>query len=150
MKKFRFKFDTVLHLRKSKEDEALRALGSCQAKYQEQLQIKKFYLAEIDKTFAQKDALSNLTVGVSQFQAVQEYIEGTKQRVVFTDQAILRASRAVQKAMWIYFSAKKQRRILESLYEKQYQQYRETLKKHELRMQDDLTVMRFRPKGDEL
>ena len=143
MKKFRFKFDHVLKLRKKREDEALRLLAAAQAKQQEQIQLKNYYHSELDNAFNNKLSLGENLVSVHQFTSIQDYIEGTKKRIQFTEQAILRAGRFVEKAMWNYLTAKKQSRILEVLFEKQYETYKQELKKHELREQDDITVMRF-------
>ncbi|MBI2712043.1 MAG: flagellar export protein FliJ [Bdellovibrio sp.] len=149
MKKFRFKFDHVLHLRKTREDEALRVLAAAQEKHQQQLRLKNYYLSEIDKAFASQQTIPGSALNLSQITATQEFIEGTKLRVQFADQAIVRAVRWVEKAMWSYFQAKKQRRILETLYEKQFRDHKEALKRAELRQQDDLTVMRFQHRQGE-
>ena len=143
MKKFRFKFDHVLKLRKKREDEALRLLAAAQAKQQEQIQLKNHYHLELDKAFKNRLTLGEALVSVLQFSSIQDYIEGTKKRIQFTEQAIIRAGRFVEKAMWNYLNAKKQSMILEVLFEKQYEAYKQAQKKHELKDQDDITVMRF-------
>ena len=144
MKKFSFKFEAVLKQRKIREEDALRALGDAQRAYQEEVSAKSSLLSILDRSLRRREELGGDAVPVLAFQLEEDYIRGTKQRLVRADQAILRASKAVEKALRAYLNARKQSRTIEILREKAYEQYRREKAKLEQKRQDDLTVMRTR------
>lgn len=144
MKKFSFKFEAVLKQRKMREEDALRALGNAQRAYQEELSNKSRLLSTLERSLRRREELGGDAVPALAFQLEEEYIRGTKQRLVRADQAILRASRNVEKALRAYLNARKQSRAIEVLREKAYEEYRRERAKLEQKRLDDLTVMRLR------
>jgi flagellar FliJ protein len=144
MPKFRFRLESVLKLRKTREEESLRALGSAQRAYQACLALKGSLLSQLEAALVRREKLGERAISVEAFQLEQSYIDGTKQRIIRADHQIFRASKQVEKALRAYLNARKQSRMLETLKEKDYAAFRKEQAKLEARWMDDLTVMRFR------
>src|SRR5579885_2601728 len=102
MPKFRFRLENILKLRKSREDEALRALGSAQRAYQDCVSAKVALLGELEAALRRRESLGSTAVTIDAFKLEQSFIDGTKQRITRADHAILRASKAVEKALRAY------------------------------------------------
>src|SRR4051812_31232904 len=112
MPKFRFRLESVLKIRKSREEEVLRALGAAQRAYQAELARKSSLLDELENALERRENLGARAVTIIAFQIEQSFIVGTKQRLIQCDQAILRASKQVEKALRAYLVARKQSRML--------------------------------------
>lgn len=142
MKRFQFKFESVEKVRRSKEDESLRALGQAQQK----LQSAKEHKSALEKTLAQsllrRENLPRESTEISAFHVENQFISGTKVRIQHAQQAILRAQRAVEKSLAVYLHCRRQTKVIEVLKEKSLFEFKEMRKKHEQKQQDDLYVMR--------
>lgn len=149
MARFRFKFATLLRARKSREEEALRALGVAQRAYHAELARKRALLEALDQALNRREGLGRAPTPIQAFKIEQDFIMGTKQRLTRQDQAILRASRAVEKALRAFLHARRQARMLETLHDRHYREFRKELAKRERLAQDELTTMRFRLKAEE-
>lgn len=148
MKRFQFKFAPILKQRKTREEQALRALGDAQRAYQEELHRKQKLLFDLEQALVRREALgSSEPVGALAFRLEEDFIQGTKARMKRQDQAIVRASKIVSKALRDYLVARKQTRMMEVLKEKAYAEYRRELAKREQKQLDDLSVMRARFRG---
>src|SRR5262245_46098109 len=124
MRKFRFRFETVLKARKTKEEDALRALGAAQRAYQEELSRKAALLKRLEESLIRRERLGIEPVGAVDFQLEQDFIVGTKQRLIKQDQAIFRASKAVEKALRAFLHARRQTTMMETLREKDFADWR--------------------------
>ncbi len=139
-----------MSLRKTREQEALRALSAAQRAYQQELHNKADILEKLDSSLNRRQALaeksrcSDTFVGALDYQLEQNFIVGLKQNIIRADQLIVRASRAVQKALYAYLMAKRQTKMMETLYEKEFTQYKKMMLKKEQSDQDDLSIMRAR------
>ncbi len=142
MKKFQFKFNTVLQQRKIREVESLRVLGAAQQAYQQELREKARLRESLDSSLLRREHLGKDPTLPGAFQLENDFISGTRQRMVRQDQAIIRATRAVEKCLRAYLQARRQTRMLESLYERHYLEWKRERNRKEQREQDDLTVMR--------
>lgn len=144
MKKFEFKFAAVLRQRKVREEESLRALGRAQRAYQAELANKARLLAELENSLQRRENLGQVPISPLAFQLEDEFISGSKHWIRRADQVILRASKAVEKALRAYLTARRQTTMIERLREKAYEEYRRERAKYEQKQQDDLAVMRNR------
>lgn len=144
MARFRFKFASVLKVRKSREDAALRALGEAQRGYQQALSAKQALQRELELALIRRESLADRPIGVEAFRLEHDFITGTKQRIVRQDQAIVRATRSVERALRGYLQARRQTRAMEVLYDKHLQEFRKQLARLEQRRLDDFSVMRSR------
>lgn len=144
MKRFRFQFETVLKARKSREEDMLRALGAAQQAYQSELRAKGALLSDLDLSLKRRETLGIEPVGPLAFRLEEDFISGQKQRLTRADQAILRASRGVEKALRGYLHARRQTRMIEVLREKAFEEYKKARAKTEQKQLDDMIVMRAR------
>lgn len=144
MKKFRFQFAAVLKVRKSREQNSLTALGGAQRAYQLELARKQELQNRLSSALVRREGLGQETTPVLAFQIEQSFINGTKQRIIQADQAIMRASRGVERALRAYLAARRQTRMIEMLEEKAYAEYRKESARKERRELDELMVMRAR------
>ena len=144
MKKFRFQFETVLRLRKNRENDALRALAVAQRAYQADLERKAALVSELKAALLRRENLGTEAIGIDAFQIEENFIVGTKQRIIRQDQALVRASRAVEKNLRAYLHARRQTHTIELLREKQYLAFKKAVAKKEQKDLDELTVMRAR------
>jgi flagellar export protein FliJ len=142
MKKFRFKFESVLKIRQTREEEVLRALGAAQRAYQEELAEKQQILSELDQSLKRREKLGSEAVTINSFQIEQNFITGTKQRIIRQDQAIVRASRTVEKALRAYLFARRQTRMIEILRDKDFAEFKKAVAKKEQKELDELSAMR--------
>lgn len=147
MRKFKFRLATVLSHRQRLEDEALRVLAQSQRKYQEDLAKKAQLLSDLSSALNRRETLGIDPIGIREFQLEQLNITGIKQRIIQQDQALVRASRAVEKSLRAYLAAKRQTRTIERLREKDLAEFKRALNKKEQKELDELTVMRARFKN---
>jgi flagellar FliJ protein len=145
MRKFRFQFETVLSVRKNRENDALTALGGAQRAYQLEVARKHELQLTLARALERREGLAQRNFeSALAFQLEQAYINGTKQRIIQADQAIMRASRVVEKALRAYLTARRQTRMIEILREKAYAEFRRELARRERRELDELIVLRAR------
>ncbi|MGZ3707781.1 MAG: flagellar export protein FliJ [Bdellovibrionota bacterium] len=149
MKKFRFRFDTVLNVRRTKEGETLRGLAAAQRMHQLEVMRKNALLETLAQSLLRREGLGVQAVGPEMFALEQDFIVGTKQRIIQADHAIARAGRGVEKALRAYLYARRQTKMIETLYDKDYSQYRRDAAKAEQKSLDDLMIMRNRLKHQE-
>ena len=149
MKKFKFQFATVLKIRQTREEEALRSLADAQRVYQAELARKSKLISTLSDALVRREGLGVVSIGIDAFQLEQFFIVGTKQRIIQQDQALVRASRGVEKALRAYLHARRQTRMIELLREKQIKEFKKALEKKEQKELDELSVMRMRLKQQE-
>jgi flagellar export protein FliJ len=150
MKKFRFRFDSVLRVRKVHEKEALSALAESQRVYQSEVARKEILKTELKNALQRREMLGNQPVPISTFKTEQDFISGLKQRLIQADQAIFRASRGVEKFLRAFLVAKKRTRVIEILYDRAYADYRKQVMKEEQKANEDMALMRARLKEESL
>lgn len=148
MKKFNFKFETVLKQRKMREEEALRVFGKAQRDLQTQKDELVALRESLEGALVRRESLGSQAVAVHEFQLEENFIRGIKIRISKVELAIQRVSKSVEKALRVYLQARKQSRAIEILREKAYQEYRQERVKYEQKILDDITVMRAGMKED--
>ncbi len=148
MRKFRFRLEVVLKLRKSREESALRALADAQRRHQEELGRKRELLAALDGSLARREGYGARATDIAAFRTEQDFINGTKQRIIQAEQAIVRAMRGVEKALRTYLAARRQTRAMEVLHDNEYAEFRKEQAKLEQKRLDDLALMRARLKEE--
>jgi flagellar export protein FliJ len=142
MRKFRFKFDAILKQRKSREETALRQLADAQRAYQLELARKAELESVLESALVSRETLGQTAVSITAFLLEQDHITGTKQRIIQAQQAITRATRGVEKALRTYLHCRRQTKMMETLYEKHYLEFKRELARKEAKMLEDFAVMR--------
>lgn len=129
---------------KIREEEALRALAFQEMKYQYEINKKKKLTSDFNHALERREDLGKTPIGISAFKIEQDLISGLKQRLTQADYAIFRALKNVEKARLIFSAAKSRSKMMESLYEKAYSEYKKEADRQELKAMDELNLMRFR------
>ena len=142
MRKFRFKFETLERVRKRREEEALRILSLAQKAFQSAQIRKQEFMVELNEALIRRENLGGEFVSVLTFQVENDFISGTKARILRQDHAIWKAQKGVEKALRAFLHARRQTRMMEILREKAFQEYKQDQRKREQRELDDLYVMR--------
>jgi flagellar export protein FliJ len=148
MRKFRFKFDSLLKQRKTREESAMRQLAEAQRAYHEELAHKAGLESLLQKSLLRRETLGQSPVTITAFLLEQDYITGTKQRIVQAQQAITRATRSVEKALRTYLHCRRQTKMMETLYEKHYEEFKREIAKKEAKALEDFAVMRAQRTDD--
>ena len=144
MKKFNFKFQAVLQVRQIREREFLRQLSRTQRAQQIELNKKSQLVLQLAKSLERRENLGAVKEDVSSFYLEDNFVIGTKQKIIQAESAILRASKAVERALQTYLLAKRQSKIIETLLENAQKEHRRALRKKEEKELDELIIMRNR------
>ena len=128
-------------MRKTREQDALRALAEAQRALQAEKERKNSLSARLHESFERREKFGEIASTSMVIQIEENFIVGTKQKILQIDQAIIRAGRAVEKAMAYYLSCRQQRMMMDKLREKAYEKFQEELRKKELKEADDLNIM---------
>jgi flagellar export protein FliJ len=142
MERFKFKFASVLKVRKSREDEALRSLSIAQKAHQNEIRKKEQLMNVLQQALARREQIGRAPELASSLYVENDFIKGTKHRMMQADQAIMRTKRGVEKALRFYLSAKRHTRAIEILKEDYYAEYKKMVSKEEQKKLDDLVIMR--------
>lgn len=124
------------------EDAALRALGEAQRVFQSAVARKQAFSRELENALIRRERLGEQPIGAQAFLLENDFISGTKQRIIQSEQAIFRASKGVEKALRNYLHARRQTRAIEVLREKHFAEFKKELAKQEQKRVEDLYVMR--------
>jgi flagellar export protein FliJ len=148
MKKYRFKLMPLERHRKVIEDEkkvelskSLTGLKKIEARLYEidesEVRARRAYasLGEM----GDKNALTS-----SQFFVIDSFIQGQKIRRVETKKALEAQNEVVRKHFGEYLKARQSLKVIETLHEKDFKNYRQMRMKHERKQIDDVYTMRDR------
>lgn len=144
MRRFRFRFATVMKLRKTREEEALRVLGAAQRKYQLELALKAQFMSDLNHALERRERLGDFPIGIDAFHLEQNHIDGLKFRILQKGRDIVRASKKVEQALKTYLHTRRQTRVMEILEEKDRAEFKKLLRKQEQKEQDELVILRDR------
>jgi flagellar export protein FliJ len=89
------------------------------------------------------------SVNPAKFWMLDQFIKGQRVRRIDLKKQLQEEELEVAGAYRDFLHARQQRKIMEKLHEKKFNQYKEEHRKHELRLQDEQYVMRNRLRVDE-
>jgi flagellar FliJ protein len=144
MKKFRFQFETLEKVRRTREGEALRLLSEAQAKVIHANEHKQALIRGMSLAMDRRAGLGGSATSPLDFMLESDFIAGQKIRIVQAEVAIQRSKRAVEKALRNYLHAKRQTRVIEMIREKRFAEYKLERAKHLQKEMDDVSTMRNR------
>lgn len=144
MAKFQFKLEAVEMLKKQNEQKALEELGQYQRNFQEKIDAKRMLQEKKQKAFVSKNELLSRDAGVVEIRGIEDYISGLNQQLQRADQAIVRARRFLEQAMRQYIQARKEKKMIDRLHEKELEAFRLEQAKLEQKKIDDLISVRAR------
>lgn len=127
----------------------MRLLAEAQQKLIAGKEIKFKLVETLNQSLIRRENLGNEPIPSSVFKVENDFIVGLKQRIIQADQAILRATRAVEKSLRTFLQARRQTRTLEILREKEHAEFKKDLIKQENKKLDELYTTRFRLQQEE-
>lgn len=142
MKRFKFRFEAVEKVRRSREQQVLRLLGAAQRDLESARARKRRLQDTLGKAHLEREKLGSIAVTVAEFALADDYIRGTERRILQADQSIGRAERAYEKAKRVYLTALRQLRAIELLREKHLAEWKKEVAKKEQKVIDDLVSSR--------
>lgn len=148
MRRFQFRLATVERFREDKEKEALRVLASAQQKLHEAMMEKEELVSKLNQALEERESLGSSPVGIVAFQIQEDFIVGSKYRILHSDRMISRERRTVEKAMAYYLKLRRDRMMISKLRERAFEKYKKEMSREEQKRQDDLYIMRFRMTGE--
>ena len=151
MKPFVFELETVLDIRKRKEEEASIFLAkerSRLAKAQALLDKLKIQQLESWTEFREKQATG--LIEVLDFQMWYNFLHFLKNEIEKQEEIIIEIKKDVAIALKNMETAMKNRKTVEKLKEKRFEQYKFELLAEEQKILDEIAITRYQKKGDEL
>jgi flagellar export protein FliJ len=142
MRRFKFRFEAVEKVRRTREQQVLRLLGSAQRDLEGARSRKRKLQDSLAKAQSEREKLGSVAVTVAEFALADDYIRGTERRILQADHSIAKAERAYEKAKRVYLLALRQLRAIETLREKHLAEWKREVSKKEQKAIDDLVSTR--------
>ncbi|MEK7690655.1 MAG: hypothetical protein AAB425_06515 [Bdellovibrionota bacterium] len=142
MKKFEFKFETVIRVRKIHEESALRGVAAARRAYQLNIEEKVQKQEALAKAFIQREEIADFNSHRADFQIMDDFIQGTRHRILQIEMRILRSYKALEKAMRAFRDARRATMVVEKLKERAFAEHRDARRKAQIKEWDDQMVMR--------
>lgn len=142
--KFNFKLEPVLKHRQMKEDIAKKEYAEAEQKVQQSLTIINGYYDQIEE-------LRNLNANkqknggnVSAYMDLNiEMIEGTKKKIEKEKQKVRELMQIAEEKKEIMIEARQEKRVIESLKNKRFEEYKKYRKKLEQKQIDEMVSQRY-------
>ncbi|WP_313628670.1 flagellar export protein FliJ [Enterococcus italicus] len=131
MKSFHFSLEKIYELRVKEEKKMKRAYGEIQ-----KLVFQKEN--EIQQMMKEKATMSGMSqMNIEQIQVHYRYLARLDQQIMDEHQQLLIIKQQLADILEEYMTAQKDRKIIEKLYEKKYQEYLSEVKKEEQKRLDE-------------
>lgn len=150
MKKFKFKLDAVLKLRQRLEDELKKQLADLKKSMEFEIALLTKYRNE--KLACQKElkALRSSALDMKKIIMHENYLELLGARIEVQIVRVAEAKEAVELKRGELLEASKDKKAVEKLYEKKYDEHMTTLRKAEQKYIDEISTMRFTRQAGEI
>jgi flagellar FliJ protein len=146
MAKFIFRLQSFLTLKEKLEDQKKMDYGRAMA----ELERERAKLREIEGEKAMKvgefTELAKGTIEPVKFTRYNLYIEVLKQRIIEQKKAVAKAEQIAEEKRLILVEAMKERKALQTLKDKNFEEFKEEEKRAEQRMVDEVVSFRFNAK----
>ncbi|HNY12476.1 MAG TPA: flagellar export protein FliJ [Candidatus Wallbacteria bacterium] len=147
MKKFKFKLDPVLNLRKKEEDAIAQELALVQAERLRILNIIGNLDREIQSQYLIiKDTYAN-SIDINVIRMATQYLKSLKTRKVAAEADVKKKDEEILKIKDRLAEAMKKRKIIEKLKENKFEQYRDEFNKSDNITMDEMNNSRQGHKG---
>lgn len=143
MKKFNFKLETLLKVKKEKEKEAQKEFFSANQvleRLKEQEQDLKNESREMEELvrFTQKNDPNPMKI-----RDISDYLRSIKEKIFALQDDLMKAANIVEGKRRLMVEAMAKRKSIDKLKEKQYEVWEQEIKEAENKFIDDLAVMRY-------
>lgn len=143
MKRFRFKLDPVLRLRKIREEERLKELSEIVSQINQFQDFIRENADELERILSIHSGVDPRTASVSDFQGLQTYLRGLNLQNDRYQASIDSLQGELQKRREALIEAQKARKILERLKELRLEKYMRTYRKSERYMSEEHYTAQF-------
>ncbi len=142
MKKFEFRLQTVLEQRERHENLARKALAEALAELVKMQEIVRKLVLErknLEQEFEEK-----LKQEPAKLPAYLDYFASLGKRIADQQDAILKFQNIVEQKRQALAEARKEKKVIENLKDKQYSEWKKELEKQETAFLDELATSRYR------
>lgn len=144
-KKFKFNLEAVNKYREILEDKELKKYAGAVKELSEAKDELTMLTDEIVHSYADRD--EGLKDGDIEFaRACTDYVKDTRNRIEDQNVLIKKRERIVSNQLELLVEAMKKRKIVEKLKEKRHDEYKQEIRKSEIKISDDITSTRFQAK----
>jgi len=148
MKNFKFKFSSILKLRRNLEFQSLRELGFSKKNYQIEFDKKIQDQESVKKSFMRIEKFENHLIHFRDYELEKNYIQLIQDNISKIEKNVQSAKEVFIQNLKNYNLAKKKVHMLEFFFNQFYQKYRKEFKAQEQRKLDDIHLIQFiRQKG---
>lgn len=146
MKKFQFKFQTVLKVKEQKEEELKRELMRLQALKLEQQML----LAEIENekraSHKEKSKHHHSGTDISLLRQFEEYINALRSQVALTEKRIKDLEKKADIKRVEVVEASKEKKVLEKLKDRDFAEFKKVVLKNEQDVLDEIAISKYNRK----
>lgn len=140
MRRFEFSLQKVLDYRQRREEQALRAFAEAQAQLAQERAVLESLLHEREACLRRSQRRHRLMM--SMLTVEQTYLSALEERIVVQRERVTQAERLLEERRQALLEAQRERKALERLREKQYEQWRQEMLRVEQKALDELATMR--------
>lgn len=140
MRRFEFSLQKVLDYRQRREEQAIRAFAEAQAQLMHEQAVLHRLLIEREECLRRSHRRERLTVELLDVE--QTYLSALEERIETQRERVAEAERMVEQRREGLIEAQRERKALERLREKHYEQWRQEMLRAEQNTLDDLATVR--------
>lgn len=143
MKKFSFKFETVLRVKEKKEEELKRALMRLQALRIEQEQLLEKIDNEKRRVYGAKAAEKQGGVDIMSLVNYEAYLNNLRRKISAAEKKIKELEKKADDKRVEVIEASKEKKIFEKLKEKHFSEFKKTIVSNEQKQLDEIAVNKY-------
>ena len=147
MRRFKFRFEAVEKIRHNREQQVLRLFGSAMRDLERAKSYKQNLVNKLERAKEERESLSSRPARPADFALVDQYVVGTKARIIQSNNAIARAEKALEKARRVYLFARQQLKAIELLRERHHLEWKREVAKIEQKRVEDVVNSRAASKA---
>ncbi len=140
MRRFEFSLQKVLDYRQRREEQAIRAFAEAQAQLMHEQAVLHKLLIEREECLRRSHRRQHLAVDLLDVE--QTYLSALEERIELQRERVAEAERVVEEKREALIEAQRERKALERLREKHYEQWRQEMLRAEQKVLDDLATVR--------
>lgn len=140
MRRFEFSLQKVLDYRQRREEQAIRAFAEAQVQLMHEQAVLHHLLIEREECLRRSHRRQRLTVDLLDVE--QTYLSALEKRIEVQRERVAEAEKVLEEKREALIEAQRERKALERLREKHYEQWRQQLLRAEQKALDDLATVR--------
>ncbi|GBC95408.1 hypothetical protein HRbin16_01197 [bacterium HR16] len=140
MRRFEFSLQKVLDYRQRREEQAIRAFMEAQAQLLHEQAVLHKLIVEREQCLRRSHRHQHLVVELLDVE--QTYLSALEERIEAQRERVAEAEKVVEEKREALIEAQRERKALERLREKHYEQWRQEILRTEQKVLDDLATVR--------